>query len=90
MKADKKQCVFREEKIYFSDKGKGRAIVLLHGFLGSSELWIETINKLSNYFRVIAIDLPGHGESSSFGYIPSMDLMAKSIKAVKEQLKLKR
>ena len=90
MKADKKQCVFREEKIYFSDKGKGRAIVLLHGFLGSSELWIETINKLSNYFRVIAIDLPGHGESSSFGYIHSMDLMAKAIKVVMDQLKLKR
>ncbi len=90
MKLIKKHCLFRDEKIYYSDSGKGRVIVLLHGFLGSSEIWLETIKSLSRFFRVIAIDLPGHGESASYGYIHSMDLMAKSVKSVMDHLKLKR
>jgi pimeloyl-ACP methyl ester carboxylesterase len=90
MKLIKKHCLFREEKIYYSDLGKGRVIVLLHGFLGSSEIWLETIKSLSRFFRVIAIDLPGHGESASYGYIHSMDLMAKAVKMIMDNLKLKR
>ena len=90
MKTEKKQCLFRGEKIYFTDKGKGRAVVLLHGFLGSSELLEETITNLSKFFRVIAIDLPGHGRSACYGYVHSMDLMAKSVKSVMDNLKLKR
>jgi pimeloyl-ACP methyl ester carboxylesterase len=90
MKLIKKYFLFRGEKIYYSDTGKGRVIVLLHGFLGSSDIWIEIIKNLSRFFRIIAIDLPGHGESSSYGYIHSMDLMAKSVKSILDHLKLKR
>jgi pimeloyl-ACP methyl ester carboxylesterase len=90
MKLIKKYCLFRGEKIYYTDCGKGRAVVLLHGFLGASELWLDTISSLSKFFRVISIDLPGHGQSSSYGYFHSMDLMAKSVKTVMDQLKLKR
>lgn len=90
MNTSKKHCLFREERIYFSDNGKGRVVVLLHGFLGSSEIWHETIKSLSRFFRVIAIDLPGHGDSASYGYIHSMDLMAKAVKFVMDHLQLKR
>ena len=90
MNNSKKQCLFREERIYFTDNGKGRVVVLLHGFLGSSEIWHETIKSLSRFFRVIVIDLPGHGDSASYGYIHSMDLMAKAVKSVMDHLKLKR
>ena len=38
-------------------------LIFLHGFLGSSNDWIETINLLKNDFNCIAIDLPGHGDS---------------------------
>jgi len=90
MKNHLKYSLYKGEKIYFTDKGKGRVVLLLHGFLGSSELWNETIHKLSNYFRVIAIDLPGHGKSDCFGYIHTMELMANAVKSVMDQLKLKR
>ncbi len=70
--------------------GKGRVIVLLHGFLGSQEIWKDTQQQLARHFRVIAIDLPGHGKSACYGYIHSMDLMAKSVKCVMDSLKLKR
>lgn len=38
-------------------------VLLLHGFLGSSEDWVPMIKALSLNARVIAVDLPGHGES---------------------------
>lgn len=40
-------------------------LVFLHGFLGSSNDWLETINLLKDDFHCISIDLPGHGASVS-------------------------
>lgn len=85
-----KTALFKKEKIYFSDLGKGRTVVLLHGFLGSHEIWQATAENLSRSYRVIAIDLPGHGNTKSIGYAHSMDLMARSVKAVMDSLKLKK
>lgn len=90
MKEKDKYIIFRNEKICYSDSGKGRAVVLLHGFLGAKEIWQETENTLNRHFRVISIDLPGHGKSACFGYIHSMDLIAKAVKAVMDSLKLKK
>ncbi len=36
-------------------------IVLLHGFTGSKESWLELREELSRSRRVVSIDLPGHG-----------------------------
>ncbi len=81
---------FRNGKISFSDEGKGRVVVLIHGFLGSKEIWSSVHPSLSKNYRVIAIDLPGHGASDCFGYVHSMELMAKAIKEILTQLKLKK
>jgi pimeloyl-ACP methyl ester carboxylesterase len=78
---------FREGKIAYSSHGKGRAVVLLHGFLGSKEIWEETRNALAKHFKVICIDLPGHGHSDCYGYVHGMELMARSVKAVMDKLR---
>lgn len=85
-----KKAKFKNGDIHFSDTGKGRVVVLLHGFLGSHEIWEQTISNLSKSYRVIAIDLPGHGGSDNFGYVHTMDLLAKSVKAVLDHLHLKK
>lgn len=85
-----KTTLYKKEQIFFTDTGKGRVVILLHGFLGSKEIWENTIQNLRTSYRVIAIDLPGHGETQSIGYAHSMDLMAKSVKAVMDSLKLKK
>lgn len=85
-----KTAIYKQEPVTFSDKGKGRVIVLLHGFLGSHEIWRSTITNLSKSYRVISIDLPGHGKTPCFGYAHSMELMAKCVKAVLDSLKLKK
>src|SRR5699024_12049151 len=43
--------------------GNGEPLVLLHGFTGSSKTWEPFVHKWSSVFRVITIDLPGHGNS---------------------------
>lgn len=90
MKKPHKYADFKKGRIAFTDKGKGRAVVLLHGFPFSKELWADTRDVLAKQFRVICIDLPGHGQSDSFGYVHSMDLMAKAVKAVLDKLRLKK
>lgn len=85
-----KTAHFKHEKVSFSDTGKGRVVVLLHGYLGAKEIWQSTIQNLSRSYRVIAIDLPGHGQTPCFGYAHSMELMARCVKAVLDSLRLKK
>lgn len=85
-----KHAEFKKIKVAYTDTGKGRVIVLLHGFLGSHEIWSEFSKKLSRRFRVIAIDLPGHGKTPSIGYYHSMELLAQSVKAVLDSIGVRR
>lgn len=51
------------KKIFFREYGEGRNLVILHGILGCSDLWIPVARKLSEHFHVIVPDLPNHGQS---------------------------
>jgi len=79
---------FQYHQLYYSLSGKGQTIVLLHGFLESMDIWSEFSSQLSKEFQVISIDLPGHGKSSCISETHSMDLMAESVKAVMDHLKI--
>ncbi len=68
--------------IYCYTQGKGPCVILLHGFLGASEVWKYVIPYLSKSFKVLCMDLPGHGKSDCFGYAHSMELMADAVKAM--------
>jgi pimeloyl-ACP methyl ester carboxylesterase len=85
-----KTTTFKKGSVTFSDTGKGRVVVLLHGFLGSHLIWENTIAELSKSYRVIAIDLPGHGTTDCFGYVHTMELLAKCVKTVMDSLRLKK
>ncbi len=85
-----KEVLFKNTPISYLEKGKGRPLVLLHGFLESSEIWLDFINELSLRYRVIAIDLLGHGQTGCLGYVHSMELMAESVKHVLRHLKLRK
>jgi len=43
--------------------GTGSDLVLFHGGVGSWTHWIRNVEPLARYFRVVAFDLPGYGES---------------------------
>ena len=67
------------QEIYIDDIGKGYPLVLVHGFLGSSEMWKLQKEYLSKFFRVITPALPGFGESSKAKSCNSIDAMAKTV-----------
>lgn len=50
-------------KINYIDKGKGKNLVYIHGFLGCSWIYEEQVDYFSKNYRVIAIDHLGHGKS---------------------------
>lgn len=50
-------------KIYYEESGKGAPILLLHHFHGTTSQWKAYVPELAKKYRVIAVDLPGHGRS---------------------------
>jgi pimeloyl-ACP methyl ester carboxylesterase len=84
-------CInYKNINVHYTDQGKGRAIVLLHGFLGDLSMWNNLADQLSKKNRVIAIDLLGHGKSGSFDKINTMEAMADAVHSVIRHLKLRR
>jgi pimeloyl-ACP methyl ester carboxylesterase len=51
------------QRVAYRDVGRGDTLLLIHGMAGSSATWRSVLPALSQNHRVIAPDLPGHGES---------------------------
>jgi pimeloyl-ACP methyl ester carboxylesterase len=49
--------------VHYEVYGRGRPVILLHGWLGSWGLWQETMSYLGRYYRTYALDFWGFGES---------------------------
>lgn len=76
--------------VFYTDQGKGTAIVLLHGFLENSTMWNSILPELTKKNRVICIDLLGHGKTNCLGYVNTMEQIAETVNAVLKHLKLRR
>ncbi len=81
---------FKKSNIFFTVRGRGKEIVLLHGFTESSSIWESFTKDLAKKYRVIRIDLPGHGKSECVDSVHSMELMADVVFAVLKKLKTKK
>ena len=71
-------------KIHYYDVAHTKskdAIVLIHGWTCSADFWKESLHAFRGY-RVIALDLPGHGRSDKPKLNYSMEYFAKSVDAV--------
>jgi len=67
------------QNLYVDDLGEGYPLVLVHGYLGSSDMWKLQKEFLSKYYRVISPALPGFGESHNVKSVDSINEMAKII-----------
>ena len=76
--------------IFVDDKGEGFPFVLVHGYLGSSEMWCFQKDYFSKNFRVIAPALPGFGESYNAQSLNSINAMAKKIIEILDEKKIKK
>jgi pimeloyl-ACP methyl ester carboxylesterase len=70
--------------------GSGTPLVLVHGFLGSSDMWSPQLDFFKNNFRVIAPALPGFGKSNELNSCDTIECMAKAILHLLEKKKIKK
>ncbi len=73
---------YHGRKIHFTTKGNGHNIVLLHGFTETIHIWDDFAERLSENYRVVRIELPGHGQSECIDEIHSMEAMADCMKDI--------
>ena len=77
--------------VFISDTQKGdETLVLLHGYLETHYIFSEFTELLEKKYRVISIDLPGHGLSGSKDDVNSMEFAAAVVVEVMDKCKVRR
>jgi pimeloyl-ACP methyl ester carboxylesterase len=74
--------------LYYETHGAGRPLILLHGGLGSGEMFGPILPALAARHQVIAVDLQGHGRTADIDRPLDVRLMADDIAALIGHLKL--
>ncbi len=87
---DEQFITFKNIQVSFTDSGSGKAIVFLHGFLENKSIWNDFALQLNSKYRVITIDLLGHGKSECLSYIHTMEEMAEAVYFVIRKLKIRK
>ena len=77
--------------VHWTSAGSGPAIIFVHGWTCDESSWQGQVPALSQRYRVITLDLPGHGKSD----LPkdgkfSMTLFARAVEAVRSEAKVER
>ena len=85
-----KNILYKNTKISYTDSGEGTVIVFLHGFLENKKMWLEYVTLFSKNYRVITIDLLGHGETDCLGYVHSMEENANVVDEVLDHLNIQK
>jgi pimeloyl-ACP methyl ester carboxylesterase len=76
--------------IHSTSTGKGaKTLMLVHGWTCDETSWADNVPELSKHYRVITLDLPGHGKSGApkDGKV-TMDMFAKAVEAVRVEQKV--
>ncbi len=68
--------------LYYETHGSGRPLVLLHGGLGSGEMFGPILPRLSESHQVIAVDLQAHGRTADVDRPITLEAMADDIGAL--------
>jgi len=76
--------------LYYETHGGGRPLILLHGGLGSSEMFGPILPALAADHEVIGLDLQGHGRTADIDRPIDMRLMADDVAALIDDLGLEK
>jgi pimeloyl-ACP methyl ester carboxylesterase len=76
--------------IHVVERGSGPALLLLHGMMLSSDIWVHQFTDLAARHRVVAVDLRGHGRSTAGNRPWTIETMADDLRAVVDALDLRR
>ncbi|MDE3086562.1 MAG: alpha/beta hydrolase [Acidobacteriota bacterium] len=76
--------------IHVVERGEGPPLLLLHGLMSASGIWVNQLTDLAGRHRVVAVDLRGHGRSSVGEEGTGLVRMAEDVRRVMEELDLRR
>src|SRR3954469_19039201 len=76
--------------LHYEEHGSGEPLVLLHGGIGTGEMFGAILPELSAGRRVITVDLQGHGGTADVDRPLRPELMADDIAALLDHLGLER
>jgi pimeloyl-ACP methyl ester carboxylesterase len=78
-------------QLAFSREGTGTPLVMLHGIGNARSAWEPIIPALAGHFDVIAVDLPGHGDSAPLPAVvePHPAALAASVAALLDDLRIR-
>ena len=68
------------------EAGRGPAVLLLHGLSASNAVWEHVVDELADRYRVVAPDLPGHGESDKPDAPYTIDFYAGVVRTLAREL----
>jgi pimeloyl-ACP methyl ester carboxylesterase len=77
-------------RMFYTIQGSGDPLVLIHGGMGSSDLFAKITPQWSARRQVIAVDLQGHGRTADIDRPLSYQAMADDIEALLEHLHLRK
>jgi pimeloyl-ACP methyl ester carboxylesterase len=70
------------------DAGEGPALLLVHGLSASLDIWEHVVDEFGDRYRVIAPDLPGHGESEKPDAPYTIDFYAGVVRTLARELEV--
>ena len=82
------KAVFNGMNVGYTDQGNGTPLVFIHAFPLSKTMWQPQVDALKDTYRVITIDLGGHGESDIVLWNDSLDGYAKNVIRLLDHLEI--
>jgi pimeloyl-ACP methyl ester carboxylesterase len=77
-------------KMYYEIHGKGQPLILIHGGVGSTDMFHDIMAELSKGRKVIAVDLQAHGRTADIDRPMSFEAMADDIAALIHYLRIQK
>jgi 3-oxoadipate enol-lactonase len=74
--------------LYYEDLGQGQPLVLIHGLGSSTQDWEAQVSEFSRSYRVITLDLRGHGQSDKPAGPYSISMMSADLSGLFQTLDL--
>ncbi|MFW9951198.1 MAG: alpha/beta fold hydrolase [Candidatus Thorarchaeota archaeon] len=81
-------AIIKGLKLSYIIQGNGFPIIFIHGYGGDKEFWKPQIVELSKFYKTIAFDLRGTGESDRPNIPYTMNMLVDDIKGLMDFLKL--
>jgi len=75
-------------KLYYEIQGTGEPVIVLHGGFGNTDFYMPNVTGLAKNYKVITVDMQGHGRTADIDRPLDREAMAEDIAALIKHLNL--